>query len=242
LGSDWFHFKQFSIFQGHSAMKVCTDACIFGGLVAHYYSSHKENQPSHCLDTGTGTGLLSLMLAQKLTQTSFLAIEPDQGSFRDAAFNFEKSPFYDRLKIEPCAYQDFGIRNSFPLIVCNPPFFAGHLKSPDSHRNKAMHLDKNDWIQWLYFFRDNLSENGLCWLLLSSDLGRETLYLLENAGLYCHFEMSLHQKKNKNWRKVLSLGRQKPAESIQIETHIFTENGHYQEEIRSWITDYYLHI
>jgi tRNA1(Val) A37 N6-methylase TrmN6 len=77
---------------------------------------------------------------------------------------------------------------------------------------------------------------------LSSDLGRETLYLLENAGLYCHFEMSLHQKKNKNWRKVLSLGRQKPAESIQIETHIFTENGHYQEEIRSWITDYYLHI
>jgi hypothetical protein len=54
--------------------------------------------------------------------------------------------------------------------------------------------------------------------------------------------MSLHQKKNKNWRKVLSLGRQKPAESIQIETHIFTENGHYQEEIRSWITDYYLHI
>lgn len=222
-------------------MRVCTDACIFGGLVAHYYSGRNEIQPSHCLDTGAGTGLLSLMLAQKLKETAFLAIEPDPGSFRDAAFNFSKSPFSDRLKIEPVAFQDFGIRNPFPMIICNPPFFAGHLKSPDSQRNKAMHLDKNDWIQWLYFFRDNLSENGLCWLLLSSDLGRETLNLLENAGLHCHFEMGLHQKKNKNWRKVLSLGRQKPAETTRSETHIFTENGHYQEEIMSWITDYYLH-
>ncbi len=223
-------------------MKVCTDACLFGGFVAGFYEQRNEPAPNRCLDAGAGTGLLSLMMAQKLRHTSFHAIEPDFGSFSDAKFNFEKSPFSERLKIEQLRFQEFGEENhdAFPMIVCNPPFFSDHLKSPDPHRNQAMHLGKKEWKNWLFFLKNSLSENGLIWLLLSENLWQESQIFLSETGLYCHLEMSLHQKKNKNWRKVLALGKQVPKENQQTETLVYQEKGTFVPMVKNWISDYYL--
>ena len=54
-----FNFKQFTVNQDKCAMKIGTDAVLLGA-----WSNLKTN-PFAILDIGSGTGVLSLMLAQR---------------------------------------------------------------------------------------------------------------------------------------------------------------------------------
>ena len=69
---NFFDFKKFRISQSNSAMKVSSDACVFGALI-------NVDHTSSILDIGAGTGLLSLILAQKSNDSSTItALEIDE--------------------------------------------------------------------------------------------------------------------------------------------------------------------
>jgi len=72
-----FHFKKFSISQENSAMKVGTDGVLLGAWADFPLAGN-------ILDVGTGTGLLSLMAAQR-TQAKIHAIEICPNASKDAA-------------------------------------------------------------------------------------------------------------------------------------------------------------
>ena len=76
-------------------MKVTTDACLFGAMVAA--APHKNEL--NVLDIGTGTGLLSLMFAQKHPGAVLDAIEIDKDAAEQANENAMASPWSDRLNI-----------------------------------------------------------------------------------------------------------------------------------------------
>lgn len=127
-----FRFKQFEIEQDRCAMKVGTDGVLLGAWA---------QGGRRILDIGSGTGLISLMMAQRFPEAEVVGIDMDADACGQARENVMASPFRDRVEIECCRLQDFGGAGTFDAIVSNPPFFVDSMKNPDSKRTMARHTD-----------------------------------------------------------------------------------------------------
>lgn len=117
-----FQFKQFSIRQEQSAMKVGTDSILLGAWAEF------ENDSRRILDIGAGTGILSLMLAQRFSKAKIDAVEIEQNAFDECTWNFEHSNWRNRLSVFHYSIQEFIEMNNSSLrrydaIISNPPFF-----------------------------------------------------------------------------------------------------------------------
>ena len=160
----FFQFKKFIIHQDKCAMKVCTDACLFGAYVANKLEADNFNL-NKILDIGAGTGLLSLMLAQKCYE-KIDAIELDENAFLQARKNIENSPFRNQIEILNVDILTFSANEKYDLIICNPPFFENQLKSDTAERNAAMHATTLSLLQLVQVIKSNLTLAGKAYLLL----------------------------------------------------------------------------
>jgi tRNA1Val (adenine37-N6)-methyltransferase len=132
MSESYFQFKQFIIHQQQTAMKVCTDSCLFGSLLP-------VEKIRSALDIGTGTGLLALQYAQLNRHAIITALDIDAQAFRQASENIIQSKFHDRITAVHTGLKDFHPGRVFDLLICNPPFYKNDLKSIDTARNTAMH-------------------------------------------------------------------------------------------------------
>ncbi len=112
-------------------MKVGTDGVLIGAWA--------RVQPSdrRVLDIGTGTGLIALMLAQRVPEARVTGI--DIGDVTEARANADLSPWGDRVEMVQCPVQEFVPPQPFDLIISNPPFFVDSLTCPDSARTVVRH-------------------------------------------------------------------------------------------------------
>ena len=160
MPNSYFQFKQFRIEQDKCAMKVCTDSCVFGAYTG-------VAQAKHILDIGTGTGLLSLMIAQR-SMANIDAVEINPAAQQQAQENFAASPWADRLHLHPASLQDFAKYNRqvYDIILSNPPFFLSSLQSPDAAKNTAKHTGELLFDAILAFAQVHLLPEGRLYLLL----------------------------------------------------------------------------
>src|SRR5437868_5022622 len=135
MPNNYFQFKQFIIQQDNCAMKVCTDACLFGAYIANELQSIPVNT---ILDIGAGTGLLSLMLAQKTTAV-IDAVEIDNAAFEQAKENIAASPWKEKINTYHADISTFKTGKRYEHIISNPPFFEDDLRSNDEKKNFAKH-------------------------------------------------------------------------------------------------------
>src|SRR5687767_979288 len=113
-------------------MKVTTDACLFGAWCSKEIQKTKEKNQK-ILDVGTGTGLLSLMIAQQ-TDAFITAVEIDKDAAAEAQYNFSLSPWANRLQVLQEDITAIHFKEPFDGIICNPPFYERDLKGPDAKR------------------------------------------------------------------------------------------------------------
>ncbi|MGB1297202.1 MAG: tRNA1(Val) (adenine(37)-N6)-methyltransferase [Psychrobium sp.] len=153
-----FKLQQFAILQSVNAMKVCTDSLVFGALTP------VENA-DRVLDIGGGTGILSLMAAQRGAK-HISCVELMPASSREACDNVANSPWSNRITVFNRDINDFDSESLFDVIISNPPFFDNHLKNDDALRNTARHTDTLSYQQLLEKAKELLTPNGLISLLL----------------------------------------------------------------------------
>lgn len=218
-------------------MKVCTDACLFGALVA------KSNLPmDDCLDIGTGTGLLSLMLAQKKPFVKIDAIEIDADSAKQANQNFSESPWAEKIFVYDTDALVFQPGKKYDCIISNPPFFENDLHSPDTNKNNAKHNTALTLVQLLETVNRLLNNEGSFAVLLPF---KRLDYFIEEALKY---DLLLNQKilvkqtpAHDFFRAILFFGKIKnrlPNTDICIKDG----DGKYTTAFAETLKDYYLHL
>ena len=131
MPNKYFQFKQFRIDQEKCSMKVCTDSCVFGAWMA---DKIKDRNPKRILDIGTGSGLLSLMVAQK-GSAIIHAIDIDDDAVIQANENFKLSPWNQCLLAFCDDIKKWPVSSRYDCIISNPPFFENDLL-PKKERNK----------------------------------------------------------------------------------------------------------
>lgn len=238
MSNNYFQFKQFTVYQDKCAMKVCTDACLFGALLPSYLLKDEHA----VLDIGTGTGLLSLMYAQKNTNAVIDAVEIDKPASEQAKANFTASPWAGRLHIFNTDILSFNPGKEYDRIISNPPFFEDDLKSPDEPRNNAKHDTALSLMQLLQFAETHLSENGIFAVLLPY---HRVNYFIEEAArscLYLNQQILVKQSgRHDFFRGILFFSRPK-AQLPDMEISIKNNEGSYTDAFITALKDYYLYL
>ncbi|MDR0814393.1 MAG: tRNA1(Val) (adenine(37)-N6)-methyltransferase [Bacteroidales bacterium] len=138
MSNDFFRFKQFTIRQSQAAMKVGVDSVLLGAWA-------DVSQANRVLDIGTGTGLLALMLAQRIAtpDAQIDAVEIDANACSQARENVAASAWSGQINIYCDDFRHFAAHTHqhYDLIISNPPYFSNSLKSSDSRRCLARHND-----------------------------------------------------------------------------------------------------
>lgn len=216
-------------------MKVCTDSCLFGALVS------VENK-QRVLDIGCGTGLLSLMLAQKSKNLQITAIEIGEDAVLDASENIQESRFRNQISLVHQSVQDFSKKSEekFDLIVCNPPFYQNNLKSEISSKNIAHHADELTFSDLTDSTDQLLTPGGSIWILLPPFEMNTFLKLSSEKGFFPKRKYLVKHNENKPvFREIVELQRTK-TEQVEISAINIYENHQYSPIFVELLRDYYL--
>lgn len=230
-----FRFKQFSIRQENSAMKVGTDGVLIGAWVSPL-------NPKTILDIGSGTGLISLMMAQRFDKAKIYSVEINEDAALESSFNFRQSEWSNRLHFFHQSFLDFQTKQKFDLIVSNPPFFSGKTKPNSDKRKLARHDDSLHINDLINKSEKLLNKDGIIALVLPFEKIDGIKKAIDKIPLYINRICLVKGNQNSSVKRVLMEICRKNRE-IQEESLTIEHARHqYTEEYTSLCKDFYLHF
>lgn len=244
MPNSFFQFKQFTIHQDRCAMKVTTDACLFGAWVAEEINNEKLII-NNCLDIGTGTGLLALMLAQKNQQALITGIEIEKDAAIQAKENSNDSPWKDRIDVIEGDVKDYRFPEKLDLIISNPPFYENEIRSVADSKNIAHHSQRLTLKELLVTIKDNLTTAGSFFLLLPYKRNEEIKNLFRDQQLHIDEMLFVRQSVHHDYFRIMikgSLSREENGETEFNEMSIWNEEQQYTDEFVRLLKDYYLYL
>lgn len=239
MANPFFKFKQFTIHHDRCAMKVTTDGCLFGAWCAEEIKNEKVKN-KNCLDIGTGTGLLSLMIAQK-NNLHIDAVEIDNEASQQAGDNTAVSPWPERIKITRADITEF-TSNDYDYIISNPPFYENELASGNNKKNIAHHSHQLKLETLMAIVYEKLNAKGSCFLLLPYKRKMEIAFLLKKQGFFIEQSVIVKQSVlHEPFRWMIKMVKY-PVALHETELSVWNEKQEYTPEFIHLLQDYYLYL
>ncbi len=173
-----FQFKQFSIERQNCGMPVSTDGVLLGAWA-------NSGEKDKVLDIGTGTGLLSLMLAQRFNQIKITAVDIDKSAVLAAKYNIANSPWHRRISIEHQDITKWQSLQTFGTIICNPPYFSNGQRAQNQARATARHTEQLPFLALINAVFTRLEDKGTAHFILPTAEAIDFILQAEQKGLRC---------------------------------------------------------
>lgn len=216
-----------------SPLKVGTDSMLLGSFISN-------DLKLQGLDLGAGTGVLSLMLAQKNQKLQIDAVEIDTNVAKECVLNFQNSKWRKNLKCITADYLQFPFKKKYDLIFSNPPYHFENILSPDNGVNISKHSLLSDYIQFFQLVKQLLTENGDFWIILPFSSSDQLTKLASEHRLFLKEYICIHSKPSKkNIRVILNFSSQKQLDICRREFVIRNENNLYSEEYIALTKDFH---
>jgi len=230
-----FNFKQFKVNDDRSSMKVGTDAVLLGAWA-------DGDRAASILEVGSGSGVISLMLAQRFPASRIEAIDIHSESVEEATENFYSSPWPDILSAQNISIQDFAESNEskFDLIVSNPPFFNDSLLPPDTLKRQAKHTGSLPYTELINSIVKLLHGNGKFVLILPYDSKDAFTQIAMARGLYLSQELIIYPAIGKPANRFISEWTRKKKKQGRKELFIRNSEREYTKEYKVLTEDFYL--
>jgi tRNA1Val (adenine37-N6)-methyltransferase len=194
------------------------------------------------VDIGGGTGLLSLMVAQK-NESKIDIIEIEEECFEQMKQNIENAAWKDRINCILNDIIDFYPDHTYDIIISNPPFHQGQLKSDKSSTNLARHGD--DLTIEILFKKviDLLKKDGFFYLLMPVYRDQETISMAETNEMFCIKKAFVKQSVHHDpFRIMYAFSKTKHSEETIEEIVIKNNQNQYTTEFIELLKDYYLNL
>ncbi len=234
-----FTFRQFFVAHDKCGMKVSTDGIILGAAAP-------LPSDGRVLDIGSGSGLISLMLAQRLhaqgTPAAIDAIELEAAAVEQSRENIAESPWPGSITVHHADILHWcgGTESRYPVIVSNPPFYTPGPECRTRARETARYTHTLTYEALLLCAKTLITVDGLFCVILPAETSHRFICLAEDSGWHLRQRLAITEYETRAAHRLLLAFSPSAGETAQQTLVIRAPSGKYSDDYQALTGEFYL--
>ena len=214
-------------------MKLSTDSVLLGAWA-------DCSEAKTILDIGTGNGILALMMAQRYPEAQIYAIDIDQNSIKDAQYNFQQSPWREKITAILADVRTYNFPMQFDCIISNPPYFQNSLKSTKQNLSIAKHDNTLNFKELAAIINKLLMPHGKANVIVAFDFSHQLEKNFNFEYLFCNKRLDVFTNVNKNLPRLSMFNFMKKITDCKKEKFYISDRKGYTKQYKNLTKDFYL--